>query len=373
MKRLGVILTIFIMVALLGESCKKKPKPTSPESYNKKEMLTNVVTNYIIPAYDDYQSKVESLHLLLLDFVNLPTEVKLNTCRGQWKEVALAWQNIAMFEFGPASNISFKAQTNIYPTDTALIQNSISLGTYDLQLPSNFKAKGIQAIDYLLFLPNKTDVEIVNYYLNNTNAKDYLTSVSQELKTNALNIYSEWSTSYQTTFINNSESNASGSSVSNLLNALSLHYETYTRKGKVGIPLGVFNGISQQALPHLVEATYSDFSKELLIQQMKALKKVIKGTHFSSQINGDGFDDYLDHVKAQYNGENLSMQIISKIDAIIAEVENLNGTLKEEIINNQSQLKNGLYTLMQQLVPLIKVEMTSALGVQITYQDTDGD
>ena len=41
--------------------------------------------------------------------------------------------------------------------------------------------------------------------------------------------------------------------ISNIINALCLHYEFYVRRGKVGLPIGVFNGFShQEPRPHSV-------------------------------------------------------------------------------------------------------------------------
>ena len=40
---------------------------------------------------------------------------------------------------------------------------------------------------------------------------------------------------------------------------------------------------------------------------------------------------------------------------------------------NNKPAVNECYSKMQQLVPYTKVDMTSALGVLITYQDNDGD
>jgi hypothetical protein len=41
-------------------------------------------------------------------------------------------------------------------------------------------------------------------------------------------------------------------------------------------------------------------------------------------------------------------------------------------MNNKDALLNS-YEELQKLVPFIKVDMTSGLGVLITYQDNDGD
>ena len=57
---------------------------------------------------------------------------------------------------------------------------------------------------------------------------------------------------------------------------------------------------------------------------------------------------------------------------IVAALNGLNDPLSNEVVVNNAQ-GHETYDKLQQLVPLIKVDMTSALGVLITYQDNDGD
>jgi len=44
-----------------------------------------------------------------------------------------------------------------------------------------------------------------------------------------------------------------------------------------------------------------------------------------------------------------------------------------ESVSTQTGKVDKAYAELQQLVVLLKVDMTSVLGVQITYQDNDGD
>ena len=80
----------------------------------------------------------------------------------------------------------------------------------------------------------------------------------------------------------------------------------------------------------------------------------------------------MDFVNAQYNGENLSIATNNQFQLIKDNLSQLNDPLSNEILTNKVNVSNA-YENMQQLVPLIKVDMTSALGVLITYQDNDGD
>jgi predicted lipoprotein len=368
---------LFIALVIFNSACKKDPEAeeeliVSPESYDKAGMLTNMANNYIVPAYSTYKVETESLKDLASTFVTTPTIQNLENLRSQWQIGLLTWQDIAFLEFGPAEGISLRGQTNVYPTDTTLINDNIAVGTFNLQLPTNFPAKGFQALDFLLYRPGYSDQALVNFYSNNSGARDYLLAVATELLDNANYVLTQWQSSYSTSFINNNESNSQGSSVSNILNSLSLHYESFVRKGKIGLPAGAFNGFSQAPMPDHTEAFYLGSSLPFAVREMQAISKYINGYSYEENTNGEGLDDYLIYLSAQYNGENLSAFIENQINTIISNLNGLNDPLSNEVLVNSQEVAD-VYQSMQMLVPAIKVEMTSALGVLITYQDSDGD
>ena len=372
-----VLPLLFVALVIFNSACKKDPEAeeeliVSPESYDKAGMLTNMANNYIVPAYSTYKFETESLKDLASTFVTTPTIQNLENLRSQWQIGLLTWQDIAFLEFGPAEGISLRGQTNVYPRDTTLINDNIAVGTFNLQLPTNFPAKGFQALDFLLYRPGYSDQALVNFYSNNSGARDYLLAVATELLDNANYVLTQWQSSYSTSFINNNESNSQGSSVSNILNSLSLHYESFVRKGKIGLPAGAFNGFSQAPMPDHTEAFYLGSSLPFAVREMQAISKYINGYSYEENTNGEGLDDYLIYLSAQYNGENLSAFIENQINTIISNLNGLNDPLSNEVLVNSQEVAD-VYQSMQMLVPSIKVEMTSALGVLITYQDSDGD
>ncbi len=342
-------------------------------NYDRATMLTNIAQNYIIPAYSNYELTLTNLKSKVNLFNTSPSTSTLQELRLSWKQACIDWQSVAFIDFGPAKDISLKAQTNIFPVDTVLINSNISTGTYDLQIPSNFDAKGLQAIDYLLFGTGANKQAVIDYFMNNVAAKDYLTAISDELKTNASTVLLNWNATYSEAFKNNNTNNSQGSAVSNLVNALSSHFETYVRKGKVGLPAGVFNGFSQQAMPGHVEGFYSGYSIEFVEATMQAMRKYIKGNGFSSNETGQGLDDYINFVSAKdANGNALETTIDTQITKIITALNSHSNPLSFEVVNNSTEVL-ATYQEMQKLVPLIKVDLTSALGVLVTYQDNDGD
>ena len=176
----------------------------------------------------------------------------LSTIRNSWEEALLNWQDVAL-DFGPSEYILLRSQTNTFPIDI-LVPKSISSGTLNFQNSTFNDSKGLQALDYLLFKPGYTDTGLITYLQSDTNATNYLKSISEDLLININYVTEQWDLQ-KVDFINDFEttntgysSNSQGSSISNIINALCLHYEFYVRRGKVGLPMGVFNGFSQQEL-----------------------------------------------------------------------------------------------------------------------------
>ena len=348
------------------------------EDYDKLSLLTNLADNYIIPSLDAYKSKIVTLNIHVDSFIENPNISNLTLIRTNWEEALLNWQDIGFLDFGPSEYILLRKQTNTFPIDTTELNNSISLADWNLGYVSSYDSKGLQALDYLLFKPGHTDSELITYFQNNVNAKSYLKALAEDLNQNINYVTDQW-VSYREDFINDFEvtssnfsTNSQGSSISNIINALCLHYEFYVRRGKVGLPLGVFNGFSQLELPELVECYYSGKSTQNLVRSINSLRKYVTGSSYLNNDNGLGLDDYMDFVNAEQNTLQLSTVIDNQFLTILDKLININGPLSEEIINNKSQITQT-YQELQQLVPYIKVDMTSALGVLITYQDNDGD
>ena len=367
----------FCLALLILVGCSKKDQEVLPEGpssseFDRVELLTNYANKYIKPAYAAYYSEVNSLKNEVSTFTSSLTVTSLQSLRNKWENTLLIWQDVAFLEFGPAANISLRAQTNVYPVDTALINSNILSGTYNLQVSANFDAKGLQAIDYLLYGVADNDIDIVNYFNNNSNARTFLQDVINDLEANTKSVNSNWQGAYSTSFIANSASTAQGSSVSDIINAISQHYEAYVRKGKVGFPAGVFNGFSQTPMPLHVEGYYSNKSLPYVYRSLSSLQDFVNGNAYSNSNTGSGLDDYMVFVNANNNGAALHSLINNQFSVIKTELDKINDPLSNEVSTNNTAVK-VVYQKMQQMVGYIKVDMTNALEVIVTYQDTDGD
>ena len=126
-------------------------------------------------------------------------------------------------------------------------------------------------------------------------------------------------------------------------------------------------------MPELVECYYYGQSLPFAIRAIESLQKFMNGCNYLiPEENNLGLDDYMDFTNAQQGGSLLSVVIENQFTEIISGLNGLSDPLSNEVVVNNTQ-GDLVYDKLQQLVPLIKVDMTSALGVQITYQDNDGD
>jgi len=82
--------------------------------------------------------------------------------------------------------------------------------------------------------------------------------------------------------------------------------------------------------------------------------------------------DYLDALNTVKDGADLSTIINNQFEEARTAVQSL-GTFTQELENNPPIAFLEAYNEVQRIVPLIKVDMVSALSISIDFADADGD
>lgn len=361
------------LLILFAAGCEDPLPPDQADTFEKKKMLENVAFNIVVPAYETMYQATDSLNAMTQDFVNAPDIQKLNMLQDQFKRAYLLFEHVSAFEIGPAEIELFRANLNTFPCDTTQILTKIAAGDYSLSAAADIDAKGFPAMDFLLFAKNGDQAFVLNRYTKHADSakfRMYLKTLALEISNKTTNIYNAWkpgTTSYATTFANNTGSSIGGS-IGMLVNQLCFDLELL-KNGGIGIPSGKKSmGI---LYPEKSEGVYSGLSLSLAKARLRALENLYLGKGVISQ-DSIGFDDYLMHVDAKYGQSSLNEVIQSKFNAAKNKLETIPETLPNSI-NTQLTLVDDAYNELQQLVVLLKVDMTSALGIQITYQDNDGD
>jgi uncharacterized protein len=374
MKKIGLITLLCIAVLLV--CCKKDKnidKTDLASSFDKTAMLTNIGENIITVGYADLKISVDSLIYYTDLFTTTPSTLALVALQQSFIKAYLAYQHISTFEFGPADTELIRANFNTFPCDTTQINSKITNGDVALGTIADLDAKGFPAIDFLLYGNTANNVHVLAKFTTDTdatNAKNYLTALVNELQSKTDIVNTAWSKTggnYINTFESNTASNV-GSSIGLLVNQINFDFEIL-KNAKIGIPAGKRS--METPLPKKAEAVYSAKSLQLVLENLKSIENIYFGRD-KQNIDGVGFDDYLIHVDAKHGSGTLNDAIKDKITTAKAKLLLVPESLSQSVVNNAS-LVTDAYNELQQLVVLLKVDMTSALGVSITYQDNDGD
>jgi predicted lipoprotein len=366
MKRIKFILPVIaiLIAAAVIQACKKSgaPPSTTGGSFDRKGMLTNLSTNIIVPGYAAFDSAIT-------DFNTSPNATKLTGLQAIFKTAYEKWQSVSTFDFGPAATENMRISVNDFPADVNQINSNISAGTYNLASLSALPAQGLPAMDYLLFGTGVDNNAILVAYTTDSqaaNRKTYLATISALIKTKADYVFNVWKTNYPATFINASGTDV-GSSIGQLTNELNEDFEVL-KNYEIGIPSGTES--MGTVFPQKVQAYYSKISLQLALLHLQAIQNIYLGQ--SAQGNGLGFDDYLTFAKAQYNGGSLGTAISIQFTTAAAKLNALTDPLSAAITANPTAV-NAAYAALQLQTVLLKTDMPSALGILITYGDTDGD
>jgi len=356
-----------LLVLIVFAACDNSTSSEDLVSFDRSEMLENYASNIILPSYEDLQTAVNDLQTAAQNFDAEPTLGNLETLQLALKDARLGWQDVSPFQFGPAESVLLRSSLNTYPVDTNKVNDYVSSGNYTFGTIESRDAAGLPALGYLLYGVGDTDEEILSMYTADSEAENRMTFVLDNIsfiKDLVDTVTNEWQSSggdYIGMFL--SEDNAGtdvGSSLGMLINSYVLHYERFLRDGKVGIPAGIRSaGVPR---PAATEAYYGGYSLELAIANLGKVEQIFTGG------NGVGLDDNLEALGAG----DLSDEIQTQIDEAQNALEQLSDPLSQQIEGNNDPVLASFQEL-QQVVTLLKADMTSVLGITLTYQDSDGD
>jgi hypothetical protein len=343
---------------------KNDPEPEPESVYDKKGMLENIADNLILPNYRSFQSSLDSLITVYNIFKTSGSLADFQSVKQKFNTVYFKYQRIDLYEFGPAENSVIRMSFNIFPTDTVQIKSNITSGNYDLSAASNFDAKGLPALDYLFYSASES-VALLSFTAS-ASRKQYVSDLLGDMSGKINSVIGSWN-SYRETFVNSLGTDV-GSSIGFLVNQLNYELD-YLKNAKIGIPLGKKTLGTPQ--PDKCESYFAAHSAQYAMETLKLVENVYLGRNLAGD-NGLGFDDYLIHLKTEYNGGSLNDAINNQFAAAKNKLAAVPDPLSTQVVSNATAV-DAAYMELVKLLVLLKTDMPSGLGVIITYQDGDGD
>jgi predicted lipoprotein len=374
-KKEGCFLFLLILLSACGGNG-SEPGPAD-NSKDRKVILTHWVDNIVTPSYAAFQESFDVLVDRSDVFSSSPDVSTLTALRSAWADAYVDWQKVEMFEFGPADKYTLRNFFNIYPADVSGINTNMNDPTVSLDLPASYARQGFPALDYLLNGVGADDAAILTAYTTDADAPKrlaYLQRIISRMDSLLGSVVTEWNGTYRETFIGRTGLDI-GSSMGLVVNAYVLYYERYVRSGKIGIPSGAAIGSTGVPYPEKVEAFYKkDISLALAKKAHDAAISFFNGKDLTTGEAGPSFKSYLDALGAKdaASGTMLSDIINEQFNVITDELDQLAPSLYDQIQSDNQEMADT-YAAMQKLVRMLKVDMTSAMSITITYTDNDGD
>lgn len=354
----------FAAIASVSLSCGDKATNDSDSGFNRRAMLENVADNIIIPSFVQLQAKVNAMNDSIVAFLQAPSEARLLAARAAWEEAYLAWQYASRYNFGPAqtSTGTLFQKAGVFPANPNRIEEFIAAGNFNNDLARD--ARGFNAIEYLLYDVVSASQVVAKFA--NANRRQYLQTLSAELKANVDAVVNGWQT-YRAEFVSNVGTDI-GSSTSILFNEFVMDFES-VKNFKLGVPLGRRPGQTQPE-PQRVEAFYSGKSIRFMREHLKAVEELYYGVGRNG-VDGIGFVEYLQSVP---NGSELVRQTEAQLAVVKTRLNALpsDARLSDLIVSNFA-LVDALHAELQRHTRFFKSEMASLLSLTITFSSGDGD
>jgi predicted lipoprotein len=362
-------LALGVAMVLLTVSCTDNSGPVD-SNFDRTGMLTAIADKIIIPSYNSASAAAAVLTTkcqgALADQTLDVTE--LSELRDAARVLMRRTQQIASFNFGPAEGDfgTLMQEIGTFPCDTSGVESRI--GSADTLL-TDFRrdTRGLAALDYLLW-GSQSDEQITALFSGAQAAsrRAYLQAVMIRLLAELESVRTQWQLTYRSIFISRSGTDA-GSSVSLLFNELNKSFELL-KNFKLGLPLGLRAGQTTTE-PTKIEAYYSGLSYELLGLHFSSIEEIWSGR----LSDGTVIPSFRDYLLAVVNGPRLVEDTEAQMVRIDAAYGTVSQSQMDVLIRTNPQALVALHTEMQKLTRFIKSEMSSLLGISITYSSGDGD
>jgi len=295
--------------------------------FNCGDMLTDLVEKGVRPVVAELSTSITSLDTAVDAYcADITSEANKTSAQTAWKAATAKVQKLQPMAFGPLANsaISPIYSWPVYDVetyDTDIVSND---SNNDFSLSGFGSRKGLLALEYILFTADGTITSDADSVTNWKNGKapeviqtarcNYAQLVADDLVIQANALQDEWQ-SFELASSANSQQAAA-----NTVTQAFFYADKQIKDAKVKLALpqdsaGVFDASK-------LESQYANISKEHLINNLEGLKRIF------TAADGVGIDDYLNAA----GEEDVTIIMLSQIDASIANLEAIDGTLSEAVL-----------------------------------------
>jgi|GEM_PF-1302240 len=396
--------TLVLISALALAGCIEKPAPaeqvdsersTDSEAAKAHEKLWNPLTllhamgKVVLPPV--YEALVVSANDLVRDangFCRAPDSAGLATLQTQWLQVSTLWANSSALLLEPVLEdnldleLNDKAKASIIVNELLTTTVPARLDVEFIDLTASSRAKGLYAIEFLLFDANRlnpvaplddNDATLALFTTDTARVRrcEYLQALTTHLQQKLTNIHQRWQPDGGDFSGDIANAGTTGKiydstwqGIEDLVNKFVQSTEQL-KNTALAIPLGSkSHGVAKPfSVTHWRSQSSLAHAKALL----KGLTKVYRGLD-ATGANEYGFDDQLEVV----GQEALAVAIDAQLEKVRVALDAIDGSLYQAVGQKSAEVEAALQATTV-LTGLVKRDMSNALGVSIGFTSNDGD
>ena len=320
----------------------------------------------IVPMYQQFYNDAAQLNRQVSAFCLKPNRQLLETVKRSWGQTLGSWQQTDALLFGPAIEDQLDFSIYFYPVKKSIInrilngQNNITVANVE---QAGVAGQGLAAIEFLLFDRELSNQNIFEQFLKENGKRRcaYLIAMAILIEQHAQKIYDGWHPA-----LGNYAEAFSRAGLDSLIYTESEQpWAEFTNKifqsaekissSRLAIPLGKKNAPSIK--PYKLEAWRSGHTLANILSSLKGLEKLFN----------DGLLNWLIQ-----NGHRATAEKLTQAFVTINQ-EKIPQTNLFVLLQSNSNKIESFYQNTRKLTQIIKNDFADAMGVQIGFNDNDGD
>ncbi len=344
---------------------------TTADAFSRGAMLADIADNVILPAYADFAVQAAQLDAAVGALATTPTPDTLAAAQQAWRATYIAWQPLELFAVQDVQRTQHYSGMDTWHPDVERIAVLLA-GSDPLDEATiagvGATVRGLPALEYMLFDAAGDNAAVLQALSDAPRRVTYAQALAADIHTRADALLTFWSpegADYRAAFVAADTGGAvMRSSVSALTNELVNTVDVLVQM-ELGAPLGRTGDGTPQ--PAMVEAVHSNAALPGMLRTLDVLRATLTAG------GGSGFDDYLTDLRLDPDGgEPLAQRLLAQLDRAHVALSAIDAPLQTAVSTQPAQV-TAAYDETRQLLVLMKVDMANALGVTLTFGDTDGD
>jgi uncharacterized protein len=324
----------------------------SGPSYDRRAMLQRIVDKVYLPTLEDLVTRADAVPPAVAAYCDSPSETTLAGARDAWQALHAVWERQEAFFFGPVSDAPLRVGPRLYfwparPDDIeAVVAETAPIDQAYLDGVGATK-KGIAVAEYLLWPGDPAPRRC-----------EYLRALGPDIALRAQELRDAWRDGYAKQV---TEAGLGSTAFPTLQDAASESFNRLVfllqnmRELKLGKPAGKATaGVPQ---PSLVESPYSGRAMQDLLDNLDGVEAVYR----------EGFTSFVKAIKPE-----LDAPIRQRIADARSALQAIDQPLAQAVVDDAARVE-AAFQALKTLEILLSVDTANALGLTVTFNDTDGD